>query len=113
MRLYLLKPDFTDPNLEPPGRQYFCPSCATVNGMLSYYPQLREKIEVVYVDFERPRRELIDLLGDANQSCPVLLLDGPSQAPGAQMANARWFINEPDAIVGYLSAELQVGFPHP
>jgi hypothetical protein len=53
-RLYLLKPDFLDQ-----GKAYFCPGCAQVEGMLSFYPALREKIEVFYTEFPRPRPRLV------------------------------------------------------
>lgn len=113
-KLFLLKPDFTDAKLLPEGRVYFCPSCAMVNGMLNYYPQLREQLEVIYVDFQRPRPVLIDLLGDENQSCPVLVLDEPDgELPNLQSAKGKWFINEPELILEYLAWRYQVGFPHP
>lgn len=114
MQLYLLKPGFNDFNLQPQERIYFCPSCAMVSGMLDYYPQLREQIEVIYVDFQRPRPALAELLGEANQSCPVLVLD--QSEPGvdaAQQANGRWFINQPEAILEFLAVRFGVGFPHP
>jgi hypothetical protein len=42
-RLYLLNPSFIDQ-----GKVYFCPGCAQVQGMLSFYPALREKIDLRY-----------------------------------------------------------------
>lgn len=114
MQLYLLKPDFSDIKLKPEQRVYFCPSCATVNGMLSYYPQIREQLEVIYVDFQRPRPALIDLLGEENQSCPVLVVDDTADGmKGVQTANGKYFINDPEAILEFLAQHFQVGFPHP
>lgn len=114
MQLYLLKPDFNDFNLQPQERLYFCPSCATVSGMLGYYPQLRGQIEVIYVDFQRPRPALVELLGEANQSSPVLVLDQPAPEFGSvQAESGKWFINQPEVILEYLSAKFKVGFPHP
>ncbi|MFV0378687.1 MAG: DUF3088 family protein [Mangrovibacterium sp.] len=114
MQLYLLKPDFNDFNLKPQERLYFCPGCAVVQGMLGYYPQLRDKLEVIELDFQRPRPVLVELLGEENQSCPVLITD--QAAPGfdaVQAANGNWFINKPEAILKYLAMQFKVGFPHP
>ena len=74
-RLYLLKPQFMDQGKGP----YFCPGCAQMLGLLEFYPELKQELEVRYLDFPRPRPELIDLLGEENQSCPVLVLkDAPA-----------------------------------
>jgi len=108
-----LKPDFSDAKLQPEDRSYFCPSCAMVNGFLIYYPKVREQIEVIYVDFQRPRPALIDLLGSEKQSCPVLVLDGPSDARGVQSANGQWFLNDPEALMNYIAKTYQCGYPHP
>ncbi len=70
-RLYLLKPNFLDQ-----GKIYFCPGCAQVEGMLSFYPALREKIEVQYIEFPRPRPSLVAEVGEENQGCPKLVLGG-------------------------------------
>ena len=57
-RLYLLKPNFLDQ-----GKAYFCPGWAQVEGMLSFYPGIREKIEVHYIEFPRPRARLVAEIG--------------------------------------------------
>jgi hypothetical protein len=98
-KLFLLKPDFHDANRDP-NQKYFCPDCAFVEGLLSYYPRLRDEIEVTYVDFARPRKVLVDLLGEANQSCPVLILEDGS------------FINEPNLIYDHITAFHGVGKSH-
>jgi hypothetical protein len=69
-RLYLLKPQFMDQGKGP----YFCPHCALLVGLMEFYPALTQQLEVRWLDFPRPRAELIDLLGEENQSCPVLVL---------------------------------------
>ena len=75
-QLYLLKPDFQDQ-----GKTYYCPGCAEVIGILEFYPELKRSIDIHYVDFPRPRPELISLLGEANQGCPVLVLAAPQNLP--------------------------------
>ncbi|RKD85976.1 DUF3088 domain-containing protein [Mangrovibacterium diazotrophicum] len=115
-KLFLIKADFTDPNADTEGKRYFCPSCATVKGALSYYPELEEKLDVEYVDFKRPRPAIIDLIGEENQSCPVLILDeGAKPVSGnieVKSANGKLFINETDDILKYLSETFGIGYPH-
>jgi hypothetical protein len=98
-KLFLLKADFQDKN-RADGKNYFCPGCSPIEGLLSYYPRLRTELEVEYVDFTRPRKVLVDLLGEENQSCPVLVLENGS------------FINEPDKIVSHLTEFHKIGFSH-
>ena len=109
-RLYLLKPDFIDQ-----GKTYFCPGCAQVEWMLSFYPELREKIEVFYVDFPRPRPGLVADIGEENQGCPKLVIGGEYDVPGGVKvgeARGRRFISAPLEICRYLSSAYGVGEPH-
>lgn len=111
-RLYLLKPQFMDASKGP----YFCPGCAQMLGLLEFYPALKEKLEVRWLDFPRPRPELIELLGEENQSCPVLVLqaaptDLPSTIPTHQ-AKGRWFVEGADEIATYLAHIHGIGIPH-
>ncbi|MDP2337975.1 MAG: DUF3088 family protein [Bacteroidota bacterium] len=98
-KLFLLKADFKDPNLAE-GKRYFCPDCAMIEGLLSYYPRLTDELEVHYVNFARPRNELVNLIGEANQSCPVLVLEDGT------------FINEAGEIIRHLAEYHQIGNPH-
>jgi hypothetical protein len=98
-RLFLLRPDFQDV-LRGNDMKYFCPPCTLIEGLLSYYPFLREKLEVHYVDFVRPRPSIIELIGEENQSCPVIILDDGT------------FINDPDKIVEYLANHYGIGHAH-
>jgi hypothetical protein len=95
---------------------YFCPGCAQMVGLLEFYPALKSKLEVRWLDFPRPRPELIELLGEENQSCPVLVLcaaPGPSLArPPLQQANGRWFVEGANEIATYLAHAHGIGIPH-
>ena len=73
--LFLLNPNFTDAARDSEGKRYYCPSCAFLEGVLHYCPELREKLDIRYIDYPRPRREIIALVGDAHQGCPNLILD--------------------------------------
>ncbi len=111
-QLYLLKPGFMDQGKGP----FFCPGCALVEGMLSFYPVLREKIEVHYIDFPRPRQELISLIGIDNQGAPKLILgDNNKVMPegvNVATANGRNFIAGNIDICRYLANFYGCGTPH-
>lgn len=110
--LFLLKHDFAD----GPGAPYYCPECAQLNGVLHYYPKLRHWLEVRYVDFPRPRADIIALIGEANQSCPVLVLAGHApanvQAVTIGEHNGRRFVGGATDIGNYLSQVHKLGRPH-
>ena len=110
-RLFLLKPDFMDQGRGP----YFCPGCVVVEGMSSFYPALRETIDVNYIDFARPRQALVALIGEENQTCPKIVLGGEHLVPqgiAVQEVLGRSFIAEPLAICRYLGSAYGVGIPH-
>ncbi|MEO6992226.1 MAG: DUF3088 family protein [Lacunisphaera sp.] len=110
-QLYLLKPNFQDR-----GKTYYCPGCAEVVGLLEFYPALKQKIDVHYLDFPRPRAELISLLGEANQGCPVLVLGAVPQNLPAQLkvkqANGHAFVADAKEIGAYLAHVHGIGIPH-
>jgi hypothetical protein len=112
-RLYLLKPDFTD----GAGAQ-FCSECAMVEGMLSFYPALRERVDVRYVGFQRPRPDLVAELGPEHQSSPCLVIADAGRAARApmgvkvQVANGRSFVNDPLQVCEYLAQTYGTGRPH-
>jgi hypothetical protein len=70
-RLFLLQSGFDDPKY--PGERFFCPECVALEGVLAAFPDLAQKIEVTRVGFQRPRTAIAELLGEANQSAPVLV----------------------------------------
>ena len=98
-KLFLLKSDFQDIS-RGADNKYFCPNCAILEGLLSFYPKLRTELQVHYVDFARPRPEIVHLIGEANQSCPVLVLEDGG------------FINETADIIRYLTDNHQIGQAH-
>jgi hypothetical protein len=110
--LLLLVPDFV-----AGGRRCYCPACAQVEGVLSYYPGVRAALDVRYIGFDRPRAAVIALIGAANQGLPALVL-----APGApaallaglevREAQGREFLQGPAAIGTYLSRRYGCGEPH-
>jgi hypothetical protein len=111
-QLFLLKPNFLDKGKGP----FFCPGCAQMLGLLEFYPELRRSLSVHYVDFPRPRPELVALLGEANQSCPVLVLKAvPPGLPSkikVQKTNNFAFVEGADEIAEYLARVHKIGIPH-
>lgn len=110
--LFLLKEDFAD----GAGAPYYCPDCAQITGVLSYFPKLRHHLDVRYVDFARPRKEIVSLLSEQHQGCPVLILDQP---PGMDalayitgQVNGKSFISGAKAIASYWSYKYGTSRPH-
>lgn len=67
--LFLLPPAFDVAGEGP----WFCPDCAPIEGLLASYPLLKGALDIRYVArFERPRPEMVALLGEAHQGCPTL-----------------------------------------
>ena len=110
--LYLLKPGFLDNGKGP----YFCPGCAEMVGLLEFYPEIKHRVDVRYVDFPRPRPELATLLGEENQSCPVLVLKTETQGLPAKLnvrhANGHAFVEGSREIAEYLAHVHGIGIPH-
>jgi len=110
-QLYLLKPDFSEQS-----KTYYCPGCAEVLGLLEFYPALKQRIATHFVDYSRPRPELVSLLGTANQSCPVLMLKTvPTNLPAhlkVQHANDHAFVTGAREISAYLAYEYGIGTPY-
>lgn len=107
--LFLLKPGFCNAGLGP----LYCGDSVSVEGMLSFFPELREKVDVRYIDFARPRQDLVERLGEDNQSVPVLVLSEGSTVKDSgvipQTVNGARFLADERLIRRYLSA--QFGLP--
>jgi hypothetical protein len=103
--LFLLKPGFSNAGLGP----LYCGDSVSVEGMLSFFPDLREKVDVRYIEFARPRRDLVDRLGEDNQSVPVLVLaEGEAIKDAgilAQTSGKARFLADERLIRRYLSVQ--------
>jgi len=109
-RLFLLIPHWTDDE----GGPWYCPAGAIVEGVLAFYPPLKTQLDITRLDHPRPRQPVIDLVGEAHQSCPILVLDETFVWPGAQTsaATGKRFLQD-EAIIPYLAARYGIGLPHP
>tara|TARA_R110000851_G_scaffold14645_3_gene49388 strand:+ start:122 stop:469 length:348 start_codon:yes stop_codon:yes gene_type:complete len=72
--LFLLPPGFEDK-----GRREFCPECAEIWGVLSYFPAIRDALDIVHVGLDHPRSEIVTLLGEGNHNAPTLVLHPDTQ----------------------------------
>jgi len=109
--LFLLTPGFFDGEEGP----FFCPHSAAMEGFLKYVPEIEEVVEVKRIAFQRPRQDVIALLGEENQFTPVLILNEEAEVPkDAQVSEETgraFFLGEID-IMKYLSRTQNVMKPH-
>lgn len=111
-RLFLIEPGFEDP--EAPGRRYYCPYCNQIEGVLASNPTLADAVEVVRVPFPRPRLPVIAVVGEENQSLPLLVLGDEKPPPDdAQTHGAVRFVSDTDRILDLLAERHGVPYPHP
>lgn len=111
-KLIVIKPDFADPAY--PGIRFYCWHCALIEGILASFPDLATKIDVLRIDWPRPRQEVIELIGVKNQSLPVLILaDDAEEGLSTGRYADRRFVEGKDAILEALSRRHNIPFPHP
>lgn len=116
-KLFLLNPDFQDVRVDGTAQPYYCPHNAMIEGLLKYYPNLKQKIEIIHIDFPRPRKQLVVLVGEENQGCPNLVIS-KDNLNGVDTSyfneNGEYlFINKKELIAQYLADKYGVGKPHP
>jgi hypothetical protein len=100
-QLFLMKPGFKNAGLGP----FYCGE-APVEGLLSFFPDLRDKVDVTYIEFPRPRKAIVDLVGENHQSIPVIVLADDADVPDdieIRSASGRRFIDDQKLIRQYLS----------
>lgn len=114
--LFLLKPNFPDRDRDRENKKYYCPDCAFMEGVLSYFPELREKLDIRYIDYPKPRKEIVELVGGAHQGCPNLILDAANHSyPQARQFFAvgdTLHTDDPKLIVNYLTDRYGISVAH-
>lgn len=103
-QLFLLKPGFVTDG----GGRFYCGNSVAVEGLLGFFPELREKIDVHYLDYKKPREPIASWLGSENQSLPVLVLGeglqgGVGELRPEQSANGREYFPREADIRKYLT----------
>ena len=115
-RLFLLNPGFMDNRLQPEGQKYFCPFNAMLEGVLKYFPEVKKELEITYIDFPRPRKVIVDLLGEDNQSMPLLIIEKQNvdlSSLNVKEFQGNLFVVGSEEIVKYLSLAFHIPVPHP
>lgn len=109
-KLYLLKPNFEDPAY--PGKRFYCWHCALLEGVLASFPELAANLDVERVAWPRPRTRVIHLVGEDNQSLPLLVLAGEvlAELPVRSHEGIRFIADKDDIL---LALSLRHGFPEP
>ncbi|HVK79870.1 MAG TPA: DUF3088 domain-containing protein [Verrucomicrobiae bacterium] len=109
--LFILRAPFEDAAMDG---TWFCTACATMEGALLANPHWAARIDVKRMPHPRPRHDIIVLIGEENQSMPVLVLaDGSTPPEGAKEFEGRYFLDEPKPITRYLAATYGGAGPHP
>jgi hypothetical protein len=111
-KLFLLRPGFVDPAY--PGRRFYCWHCALMEGIIASFPGIMARIDVERIAWPHPRNEIVALVGEENQSVPLLLLahDAPSEITASSYRGTR-FLTDKDAILTLLSRRHGIPEPHP
>jgi len=95
--LFLLAPGF-EASTDLGNRREYCPECAEMWGVLSYFPAIKEAIEIRYETIAHPRQGLVDLLGPGNHNCPTLVLPKGAAIPdGVRITPANGYNTLPNA----------------
>jgi hypothetical protein len=111
-RLFLLHHSFQDPAI--PGQTFYCEDCALIEGVLATFPILKDKLDIQRVDYPRPRRVVVDIVGEANQGLPLLILRGGDSSPHQSgVHEGRSFVSDKASILRVLSERHGIPLPHP
>ena len=104
-QLYLLRPGFKNAGMGP----LYCSDSAPVEGVLSFFPQLRQLVDIHYLEFPRPREPLVQALGEQYQSLPVLILAANRKLKDEELlpnnANGKSVYADQSSIRHYLSTQ--------
>jgi len=107
--LFLLAPGF-----EANERREFCPECAEIWGVLSYFPAIREALDIRYETLAHPRAGLTALLGAGEWNCPTLVLaEGADSGPSAteKTENGARFVDNARDIAKVFAHRYGTPFP--
>ena len=107
--LFLLPPGFEDND-----RREFCPECAELWGVLSYFPSIKDSVEIRHVGITHPRGPICALLGDGKWNAPTLVL-GPAVDTGDNLpfrsANSHFYIDSARGIALYWADKFGIPVP--
>mgnify|MGYP001800707121 CR=1 FL=1 len=107
--LFLLPPGFEDND-----RREFCPECAELWGVLSYFPAIKDSVDIRHVGIKHPRGPICDLLGDGKWNAPTLILSSDSQAGEnvrTESSNGHSYIGSARGIALYWADKFGIPVP--
>ena len=96
-KLFILKMPFED----GPGKMWICSHCALIEGALLVNTHWEGMVEVRRIEFPKPRKEVVNILGEDNQWLPVLIIENNKT------------ITDPVEIINYLANEFGGAAAHP
>ncbi|WP_322047220.1 DUF3088 domain-containing protein [Paraburkholderia sp. J67] len=106
--LLLLAPAFADP--KHPGERFVCPHGLAIEGLLASDPARAAQLEVKRVAFERPRPAVIEVLDEAHQGLPALVLGDEHPLPDDVLVLGETrYVTDPKRILALLAE--RHGFP--
>lgn len=110
--LFLLQQEFEDP--EHHGQRFFCRHSLLLEGALASIPGLHEHLDVRRVGFPRPRREVIGVVGENDQSLPKLVLPAQLRSEHASGEHgSRQYVSGSERILAALGELYGIPQPHP
>lgn len=107
--LFLLPPGFIGED-----RREFCPECAEMWGVLSYFPAIKDGLDIRHVGITHPRAPIVALLGEGQFNAPTLVLaDAHDPGPHVRVktANGQRYIDSARGIALYFSARYGIPVP--
>jgi hypothetical protein len=110
--LLMLNPWFDNGGQGP----FYCPDCGILEGFLAYNPDIRKQLEIIYVDYKRPRQKIIKYLGAENQESPVLVLEDSNQVLDGvkkSFSTGKTYIDNPILMCNYLGKRFKGVNLHP
>lgn len=106
--LFLLAAPFGDQ-----GFDWYCHDCAALEGAMLANPHWADRIEVRRIAYPRPRAEIVSLVGEENQGCPLLVMPA-DRAPGDARIVGDYAILQDVRAIGRALAHRHGGAgPHP
>lgn len=93
---------------------WYCRECAEVRGVLAYYPRLLEVLDIREVAHPKPRAAIVELIGEAHQNAPTLVIGGEHELPAwvpMKKANGWRFVDNAKGIGQYLATAYGIGLP--
>lgn len=110
--LFIVQTDYADP--AHGHAVFYCEHCVLLEGFLTAFPELAEKIEVRRLKWPRPRKGVVDLLGEDNQNLPALVLYGEIEdGLPVKEAYGLHFVNDKDDLLEVMAQRYGISRPHP